>query len=313
MRKRAFSQRAAPALVAGAAALALSGCSLRTMAVNSVAGVLSESGTTFSSDNDPELVRDALPFALKLYESLLESVPDHQDLLRATCSAFTQYAYAFVENDAEMLEDEDFAAAQAMKARALALYLRGKGYCMRALELRHAGIAQALTADPSTALGWARARDVELLYWTGASWGSAIALGQDRPELVADVRVVRALMDRALALDESFANGAIHGAMISLEALPEVMGGSPERAREHFERAVELSHHTDPSPYVTLAESVSVPAQNRAEFTTLLDEALAIDPEANPDTRLVTLIAQRRARHLLDRADDLFFSFDEQP
>ena len=43
-----------------ALAVALSGCSLKKMAVNSVAGMLSESGATFSSDNDPELVRDAL-------------------------------------------------------------------------------------------------------------------------------------------------------------------------------------------------------------------------------------------------------------
>jgi predicted anti-sigma-YlaC factor YlaD len=306
---RRIARLLAPALVA----LVLAGCSLKKMAVNSVAGVLSENSTTFSSDNDPELVRDAVPFALKLYESLLESVPEHQDLLRATCSAFTQYAYAFVETDAELVEDDDFAAAEALRDRALNLYLRGRGYCLRALELRHAGVTAALTLDPSTALDWARPRDVELLYWTGASWGSAIALGQDRPELVADVRAVRALMDRALALDEAWGNGALHSAMISLEGLPEAMGGSPERAREHFNRAVELSQHTDPSPFVTLAESVVVPEQDRAEFEQLLDEALAIDPDARPDTRLVTIIVQRRARHLLARADDLFFSFDQEP
>ena len=90
------------------------------MAVNSVAGMLSESGTTFSSDEDPELVRDAVPFAIKLYESLLESVPENQDLLRATCSVFTQYAYAFVQTDAEIIEPDDFAASMAMKERALA-------------------------------------------------------------------------------------------------------------------------------------------------------------------------------------------------
>ena len=84
--------------------LSLSACSLKKMAVNSVAGMLSESGSTFSSDEDPELVRDAVPFALKLYESLLESVPENQDLLRATCSVFTQYAYAFVQLDAEVVE-----------------------------------------------------------------------------------------------------------------------------------------------------------------------------------------------------------------
>jgi len=294
-----------------AIAIALSGCSLKKMAVNSVAGMLSESGATFSSDEDPELVREAIPFALKLYESLLESVPGNQDLLRATCSVFTQYAYAFIQTDAEIVEPDDFAASMAMKERALKLYLRGRGYCIRAMELRHPGVERALQADPANALGWARARDVELLYWTGASWGAAISIGQGRPALVADVPAVRALMTRALAIDETFQNGAIHAAMISIEALPAAMGGSPDRAREHFARAVALSKGLDPGPYVTLAASVSVETQNRAEFVTMLTQALAIDPSANPDLRLPSIIAQRRARRLLDRVDDLFFGVSE--
>jgi len=284
------------------------GCSIKKMAVNSVADMLSESGSTFSGDEDPELVRDAVPFALKLYESLLESVPEHDELLLATCSAFTQYAYAFVQADAELIEGEDFEAAEAMKVRARKLYVRGRDYCLRALELEQEGVTMGLMQSPDAALGWARAEDVPLLYWTGAAWGSAIALGQDQPALVADVPAVKALMQRALALDSTWSNGAIHAALIPLEALPETMGGSSERAREHFERAVELSEGLDPGPYVTLATSVSVPAQNRAEFEKLLEAALAIDPDANPDTRLAAIVAQRRARHLLSRADDLFFS-----
>lgn len=301
------SSPAARLAATAALAVALSGCSLKKMAVNSVAGMLSESGTTFSSDEDPELVREAIPFALKLYESLLESVPENQDLLRATCSVFTQYAYAFIQTDAEIIEPDDFAASMAMKERALRLYLRGRGYCIRAMELRRPGVESALQLNPSTALEWARARDVELLYWTGASWGAAISIGQGRPALVADLPAVRALMTRALALDETFQDGAIHAAMISIEALPETMGGSPERARAHFERAVALSKGLDPGPYVTLAASVSVETQNREEFVKLLTQAIAIDPNENPELRLPSIIAQRRARRLLDRVDDLFF------
>jgi predicted anti-sigma-YlaC factor YlaD len=307
MRSRPAAFFVVPVFVLGLLGSALSACSLKRMAVNSVAGMLAESGTTFSSDDDPELVRDAVPFALKLYESLLESVPTHAGLLEATCSAFTQYAYAFVQTDAERVQPEDFLASEALRARALKLYLRGRGYCFRALEQRQRGVTEALRTQPEQALGWARADDVALLYWTGASWGSAISIGQDQPALVADVPAVRALMTRALALDEAWGRGAIHSALISLESLPEIMGGSPERARRHFDRAVELSNGLDPGPYVTLAASVAVPAQNRAEFERLLAQALAIDPEKAPDIRLPSLIAQDRARRLLARADELFF------
>jgi predicted anti-sigma-YlaC factor YlaD len=276
------------------------------MAVNTVANTLAESGDTFSRDDDPQLVRDAVPFALKTYESLLESVPRHQGLLLATCSGFTQYAYAFIQTDAELIEATDYEAAVQIKQRALKLYLRGRAYCARLLELRERGVVAKLQLDPATALAWASRDDVPALYWMGASWGSAISIGLDRPDLVADLPAVKALMERALALQEDYNQGAIHAVMISLEALPEAMGGSAARARQHFERAVELSGGNDPGPYVTLAASVAVPAQNRKEFETLLEQAVAIDPDKNPSTRLPALIAQKRARHLLSRADDLF-------
>ena len=114
-------------------------------------------------------------------------------------------------------------------------------------------------------------------------------------------------MRRALALDDAWSDGAIHSAMISLEALPEAMGGSPRRAREHFKRAVELSDGLDPGPYVTLAASVSVPSQDRAEFEALLEQALAIDTDASPANRLPALLAQERGRRLLADIDALFF------
>src|SRR5579871_3034632 len=98
-----------------------SGCSIKTMAINTVAGALSNTGDVFTRDNDPELVREALPFALKLYESLLDSVPRNADLLVATCSGFTEYGYAFVETDADVLGEAHHEEAQALRDRALKL------------------------------------------------------------------------------------------------------------------------------------------------------------------------------------------------
>lgn len=285
---------------------ATSGCSLKTMAVKSMADTLSQSGDAFSRDDDPELVRIAVPFALKTYESLLESIPKHEGLLLAACSGFTQYAYAFIQTDADLIEAADYEAASGLKDRALKLYLRGREYCVRALELRRPGVERRLQVDPNNALTWASRKEVPLLYWTGAAWGAAIAIGLDKPELVSDVPAVRALMERALALQEDYSKGAVHAIMISLEALPEAMGGSKARARRHFERAVELSGGQDAGPYVTLAASLALPAQNRDEFLKLLEQALAIDPDKNPSSRLATLIAQKRARYLLSRVDELF-------
>jgi hypothetical protein len=85
------------------------------------------------------------------------------------------------------------------------------------------------------------------------------------------------------------------------------MGGSAERARRHFERAMELSRGEKVSPLVTLAETVSVRSQDRKEFLDLLDRALAFDARKEaPGYRLANLVAQRKARRLKGRVDELF-------
>jgi predicted anti-sigma-YlaC factor YlaD len=289
------------------ALLALPACSVKTMAVKTVANALSDTGDVFTRDDDPELVRDAIPFALKLYESLMESVPTHVPLLVATCSGFTQYGFAFVEVDADALEISRHAEATELRDRALKLYLRGRRYCLRGLDARFGtGTADALLRDPAAVVAKAKKADVALLYWTAASWGSAIYLGLDRPELAIDFPIVRVLADRALALDATWNKAAIHEMMITLDSLPDALGGNPARARDHFKASIETQKGLSPGPYVALATGVSVPAQDRAEFERLLKEALAIDPEKDPSNRLVTLMTQKRARVLLERVDEKF-------
>jgi predicted anti-sigma-YlaC factor YlaD len=287
----------------------LLGCSPKRYALNKLADTLAGTGTTYASDDDPELIEAALPFSLKLIESVLAEVPRHEGLLLAATSGFTQYTVAFVQQEADELEDRDFAAASAMRVRARKLYLRARGYGLRGLAVRDPGFEQALRAGGSASLAKMRPEEVPLLYWTAAAWGLQISLSKDSPESVADQPLVEALIDRALALDEDFDHGAIHGFLVTYE-MSRPGGGRREeaeaRSREHFRRAVELSGGELASPYLSLAESVSLLKQDRAEFESLLNQALAVDPDVRPEWRLANLVAQRRARWLLGRLDILF-------
>lgn len=303
-------RRVSTSLVAGAVLVsfaAATGC-VKNLAARGVAGALTNgTGESFARDDDPELVRDASAFALKTMEALLDELPRHRGLLVGAARGFTQYGYAFVETEAERVEIRDFREARAMRDRALRLYLRARDYGLRALELRSPGVADALRRTPDDALGrFDDAKHVDALFWTGAAWGAAIALGSDRPELAADTDAARALLRRALELDPGYENGSIHVTMIAIEALPAEMGGSIARARGHFEEAVRISGGRDAAPYVTLAGSVSIREQNLAEFREMLDTALAIDPDAHLPSRLANILAQRRARALLARQDDYF-------
>jgi len=289
---------------------AATGCGyVKGKAINMVGDTLAKPGDVFTRDDDPELVADAIPFALKLNESLLESAPKNQNLLLATCGAFTQYGVAFLEQKAVVLgsDAKHHAEVVHLRGRAFKMDIRGKGYCMRSMNLRFKGIEPNLLRDPEAALKAAKPqkKDVPLLYWTAASWGSAISLALDRPEISIDLPVVRALAETALSLDESWNKGALHEMMISLDGQSEMLGGSPERARQHFARAVELQKGLSPGPYIALATTVVLAAQNRAEFEKLLNQAIAIDPEQDPSNRLVTLILQEKARALLAQVDTL--------
>ncbi len=294
------------ALLLAAVALGLGSCSIKRMAVKSVANSIASGPDVYGTDDDPELVRDALPFGLKTMESLLAVVPDHEGLLLAACRGYTQYAAAFVQSEGDLLVSSDYPRSQHLHGRAFRLYLRARGFGLRGLERRYQGIGRALELDPARAAARIGKRDVPMLFWTAASWGSAISLGKDQPEMLADLPAIRALLERGLALDEAFEGGAFHEALIVLDALPEAMGGSPERARGHFRRAIELSGDARPGPYVTLATSVSVAKQDRAEFRSLLEKALTYDPDKNPSQRLATLVLQRKARALLEREAEFF-------
>ncbi len=285
-----------------------SGCSIRQLAVNSLADALAGSmSSTFVTDDDPELIRDALPFALKTLEALAAEAPENTGLLISTCQGFVLYGAGFVEIEADRLEATSYRQAKRQHERALKLYLRARNYCFRALDLTFPGASQTLIRSGKDALADAQPEHVRLLYWTAAAWGATISAGLDQPELVADLPAVRELLERALELDEDYDRGTLHDAMVLLEFAETDSGvGSLERARQHYQRALELNRGTRAGTYVVWASTVSVREQNREEFVELLEKALAVDVEGDPESRLVNVIQQDYASWLLDQADDLF-------
>ena len=289
-----------------ALALVLPGCSVRSLAVNKIGDALAETGSNFASDEDPELVGEAIPFGLKTMEGLLESSPKHEGLLLAACSGFVQYAYGWVQMEGDIIEAKDLARATELRERARKLYLRARGYGLRGLEVDFPGLREALARDPKTALARTQMEHVPLLYWTAMAWGGAMSLKVNDSEVSADQPIVEALARRALELDEGWGLGSIHEFFVSWESARSTIGGSVEKARDHYERALVFSKGRRAFPYLTYAESVSVAKQDKAQFQELLGKALAIDVSQPDDQRLANLLAQKRARWQLGRLDELF-------
>jgi predicted anti-sigma-YlaC factor YlaD len=287
----------------------LTGCSIRQSAVDMLGDALSDGSSVYMTDDDPDLIRAALPFGLKLFESLLEVSPAHRGLLLAAAKGFTGYAY-LLQDQADRMESIDLDGAWRLRARARRLYLRARDYALRGLETHSPGITAALIARTDTAVNRATADDVAFMYWAGAAWAGAAAVANNDPELLINLPVAGALMARVAELDESFDGGAAHEFLVTFEAGRP--GGSVQRAREHYQRAVSLSGGQRASVHLALAESVALRQQNLTEFKNLIQAVLGVEADKFSRWRLANSIAQQRARWLHSRIHELFLETDSQ-
>jgi predicted anti-sigma-YlaC factor YlaD len=269
---------------------------------------LASSGAVFEGDNDPVLISEALPFSLKLIESLLAEQPEHRGLLLGAARGYLLYSYAFVNIPAEESRLDDIERTRALRQRSRNLYLRAHSYGRRLLDLDYPGISDRMAIDTAAvlaAVGADAERDIATLYWTAAALGLAISVSRNEPELLARLPEVEAMLDRALSLDESWQDGALHEFAISLEAArPGTVDVSVLESR--YRRALELSGGSRASLHVTYAEAAAIPRQDKAQFVGLLEQALAVDVDAVPDQRLLNVIAQQHARWLLENVDEFF-------
>ena len=283
-------------------------CSPKRYALNTVGEMLAKGGSVYESDEDITLVGGALPFSIKLIESLLTESPDQRGLLLSASRGYVLYAYAYVHWEAEQIQLTDLNKARELRARAKNLYLRGLKYGLHALSLSSPGFEQALAEEPFQAVTKISAEqeggDLPYLYWSAAALGLAISVSKNDPKMLARLPEVEAMLDQALTLDETWDRGTLHEFKI-LWAAAQRSPSDESILRQHYDRALTLSGGQRASLYVSMAEAVSLAKQDRSEFTSLLEAALAVNLEDDPEHRLLNAIAQRRAQWLLGRIDEL--------
>ena len=302
------------AAVATVLVLSLGACSIEKLALKKVAGMLSAPSSTdvFSTDNDPDLVGDALPFAIKLYETLLASLPANDGLRLRTGSLYIMYANAFIEAPADMTPRRELETKEYLLARAKNLYLRGRDILFKSLERKNPRIRQQLKdrryEDAMRPFGKA---DTSLLYWTALGWLAAYSVDPLDMTLGQTVTQTRVMIERVAALEPGYGDGSLDAFYVGYYgSLPDYLGGDPAKARESFAKAQSRAGRRDTSSLIALATTVSVKEQNAAEFKKLLGQVLAFDVDSDPSTRLVNVLNQRKARWLLDHIDDFFVELE---
>ena len=251
---------------------------------------------TIFEECDPELAKASIPSNLKLMEGLLKNDPDNKKILTTLSMGFAGYALLFVES-----EDPE---------RASVLYLRALAYGIKALG-DNGVLLQNREGGPkavSAALKNMDQTDLEALFWTTLSWNAWINLNLDKPSALAELSVSEACLKRVLELDEHFFFSAPHILMgASLAARPPLLGGSPEKARFHFEQALQKNQRKFYLAQFYFAKYYAVRVQDKELFTRALAEVIHGNPGDLKDVCLINRVMQRRAQELAKQAEDLFF------
>ena len=294
------------------AALLLGGaCSINDI----ISGTLSDalaggSGGTnpFLSENDPELVRDSIPFTLKLLDILISSNIDSPSIRLLAAQVHTAYAALFLQSDASTIARSNFEYRSRLLDRAKIHYIRGRDHALSALDTLHPNFSDALNDDNyEEAFLHTTKEDVPYLYFAAASWIGAAAINVFDLELALTASRAAEMMSRAFALDPEYGDGSLHEFYILFFAsLPEGLGGDKERARFHYQQAIEITDNLSASAHMSMALGIALPAQDIEQFRYFLNNALAIDPDKNLDRRLTNIIRQREAEWYLANENEFF-------
>ncbi len=277
-------------MLAAAAVLTvgLAGCS--TLMGGMAAGTLSAS---ILNQRDPTLVQNAVPAYLLLIDGLIYEHPDDQGLLAAAAQLYALYGSRFAPNH----------------ERAVALTTKARDYGRRAMCLRYQWACKWNGSDYD---GFVRhltevtKKHVDLLYAYAVGWLAYLDATSEDWSAVAELPWVQASLERVVAVDENYMQGAADGYLGILYSLrPPALGGHPEKAKMYFERAIELSGGRDLSVKVEYAKRYARLVFDRELHDRLLNEVLAAPVEAKNLT-LFNVLAKREAKELLKSADDYF-------
>ncbi|MDX1405205.1 MAG: TRAP transporter TatT component family protein [Woeseiaceae bacterium] len=276
---------AIPVLVLNAGCASIMSSAASGLADNLSAAVLNQ--------NDPETVRDGAPAYLLLLDSFIEGNPDDPAILAAAANLYATYGSVFADE----------------QERAARLTERARGYSTTAICNSYRPscdwVGMQFEEYVQTLEGL-RKRHAEVVFSHGLASLAYIRTHSSDFTAIAMLPYSQALLERYLEINDGSDDAAIHTYLGILNSiLPPSLGGEPDKARAHFERAIELSGGRNLGAKVEYAEGYARLLYERELHDSLLNEVIAADP-VEPGNTLLNVLAQRRAEELLASADEYF-------
>ena len=272
---------------------------------------------------EPDLVvaEGAIAANMKLIEGVAATYPDEREPAVMAAMARANFAFGFVVDELEAVKlafPDDTDRHEALLARATANFKVGQAFALRAL-MMNGDFADALGGKQiegitveqfESALAELEEDDADALFWLAFNWGGRMQAKLD-PAQATQLPKVQKIVARVIELNErvfygsgpNIMAGALHGFRSP------ALGGQPDKASKHFDRAGELGGNTL-LPRVMKAQFVYAQTENPADFSQTLTEV--VDAEPNPKMFALEMLAKRKACRLLANSDQ-FFLDDPSP
>lgn len=247
----------------------------------------------FENQTDIAVVEEATPAYLLMLDALIKDDPDNASLLRTAAKLNMAYADIFIED----IERSRIIADKALNLAFRAACSDSKKLC----NLREKKFEEYKQVIDATSIN-----EIASIYTLGTVWAGWIQINQKDWNAVAELPRVEAIMEQVVKLDSSHDDGGAFlylGAMSTL--LPPSLGGDPEKGREFFEKAIELSGGKNLYAKVLYAQRYARIVFDKDLHDRLLKEVSDANPNVEGYT-LTNIIAQREAKLLLETSDDYF-------
>jgi hypothetical protein len=243
--------------------------------------------------DDPETIRKGLPAYLILMSSMIKGDPENADLLESGAQLYGAYASGFTDSE----QSKKALANRAFDYASRAICIRDVNFC---------DVKNISYFDFEKRLDAVDKAQVESLFIFVSSWVGVIEANSSDWNAIAELPKVKAGIQAVLDTDETVSNGNAHVYMAVMESLlPPTLGGKPEVAKYHFERAIEISNGHNLMAKVLYADKYARMMFDRQLHDELLQQVLEADD--GPDNqRLINTLAKLKAAELLKDADDYF-------
>jgi hypothetical protein len=273
------------------------GCIKRALVNGQIEGTR-EASAAFDTIGDWELAYKAAASGIVQFEGMLVLSPGNEDALFMLAKAWTGYAYAFVEDDLEEAQDAgDRSAAELQRQRATLAYGRAVDRGLELIARRAKGWDEARKGEAPfkawLAKNFTSKDDAGILFWTGYAWLSKTNLNKDDAEMVAELWLGVAMVERSVELDAAYNHHTGQTTLAAYHARSPM--AEPEDAKALFETALGATKRQSLIVLVNYATKYACAKVDVDLYQKLLKEALTT-PDSDPELRLSNAVARRRAR-----------------